>query len=431
MFEQINNEPFLIALPFVSPTIMVNDPATVEFILKTQFPVFQKGVKSRELFQDFLGHGIFNVDGERWKSQRKLAANIFNNFNDFVNDVFSSEMNEFSSVLETYSETGEEFDLQDLFFKFTFDSFMEIGFGVQMKSVRAVDKAPFMVAFDAIQSRIVKRVMNSMWKYSEFMTGDSKIHSEQIKTIREFGRLVIQEKRATQVSGEGNERDLLSLLMKVKDEKGNLPSDDDLVDYVINFLLAGRDTTAVTLSWAIFLLHQHPQTLHALLTEIKTVLTTDSAPTYDQIRTEMPYANAVFHETLRLYPSVPRGRKEVQKDITLPDGTFVPKGYWVSWSGYSMGRTEAIWGPDAKEFKPERWLKMEKQPSPFDYPAFNGGPRICLGKGMAELEGVFVLVEMMRQFEITVVKEDEVGYGMSLLLPMKKGLRVKCSLREA
>ncbi|KAJ3280358.1 hypothetical protein HDU79_011779, partial [Rhizoclosmatium sp. JEL0117] len=107
-----------------------------------------------------------------------------------------------------------------------------------MKSVRAVDKAPFMVAFDAIQSRIVKRVMNSMWKYSEFMSGDSKIHSEQIKTIREFGRLVIQEKRATQASGEGNERDLLSLLMKVKDEEGNLPSDEDLVDYVINFLLA-------------------------------------------------------------------------------------------------------------------------------------------------------------------------------------------------
>ncbi|ORY47209.1 cytochrome P450 [Rhizoclosmatium globosum] len=408
---------------------MINDPATLEFILKTEFAVFQKGSKSREIFQDFLGHGIFNVDGERWKSQRKLAANIFNvkNFKDFVNDTFKSEMHEFSSVLAGYAATQQEFDLQDLFFRFTFDSFMKIGYGTEMKTVRSSDKVPFMVAFESIQARLIKRLINPAWKYSEYLTGETRTHTEQIKIIRDFGRSIIQEK---QVEGGEKDNDLLSLLMRVKDDEGNLSSHDDLVDYVLNFLLAGRDTTAITLSWAVFLLHKNPATLEALLTEINSVLNRSCAPTYEQIRNEMPYTKAVFHETLRLYPSIPRGRKEAQKDILLPDGTFVEKGSFVGWSPYSMGRTEAIWGPDAKEFKPERWLKMEKQPSPFNYPAFNAGPRICLGKGMAELEGVFVLVELMRQFEIRIVKEEEVTYGISMLLPMKNGLKVTCTFRE-
>ncbi|ORY41014.1 cytochrome P450 [Rhizoclosmatium globosum] len=113
--------------------------------------------------------------------------------------------------------------------------------------------------------------------------------------------------------------------MTVKEDDGSLLSDEKLVDYALNFLLAGRDTTACALSWAIFMLHQNPHTLNFLLKEIQTV-TNNSSPTYDQIKNEMPYANAVFHETLRLYPSVPGNLRQANKDVTLPDGTFIPIG---------------------------------------------------------------------------------------------------------
>jgi cytochrome P450 len=178
------------------------------------------------------------------------------------------------------------------------------------------------------------------------------------------------------------------------------------------------------------MLSRNPDSLAKLLTEIKDTLGDATSPTYDQIKS-MKYANAVFHETLRLYPSVPTEIKTANQDDTLPDGTFVPKGAVVSWSPYCMGRTTAIWGPDAKEFRPERWLEMERNPSPFDYPVFNAGPRVCLGKNMAELEGVFVIVSMLRVFEVSVLEGEKVTYANSVTLPMKDGLKVKvCKRRD-
>jgi cytochrome P450 len=88
-------------------------------------------------------------------------------------------------------------------------------------------------------------------------------------------------------------------------------------------------------------------------------------PTYDQIKS-MKYANAVFHETLRLYPSVPAEIKTANCDDVLPDGTFIPRGSIITWNNYAMGRTVEIWGEDARMYKPERWLDMVKAPSPFD-----------------------------------------------------------------
>ncbi|KAI9326081.1 cytochrome P450, partial [Obelidium mucronatum] len=288
----------------------------VEYFLKTKFGVFEKGPMFRSRAHDTLGHGIFASDGASWKSQRKLAAKYFQldlfvqNFKDFVNQVFSAEMESLSS----------EFDLQDLFFKFTFDSFTKIGFGIEMHSLSASDTdIPFMSAFDRCP------------------TGSGKRHACDVKIIREFGSEVIRQKRNTAPSQnqefDQDENDLLSLLMKVKDETGETPTDELLVDYVLNFLIAGK----------------HPKALKCLQKEIEAIVG-GLQPTYEQIKSQMPYANAVFHETLRLYPSVPLEMKQASANDTLPDGTFVPKGCMVAWSPYAMGRTEAIWGKDAKEF---------------------------------------------------------------------------------
>ncbi|KAJ3100155.1 Protein kinase alk2 [Physocladia obscura] len=425
MFEITNNEPFVLKFPFFeAPLVFVNDPKVVEHVLKTKFGVYEKGPFFRNRASDVLGHGIFNSDGQHWKDQRKIAANIFNvkNFKEFVSDVFTNEMKNFSVVLSVYAKSGEIFDLQELFFRFTLDSFTKIGFGIDLNSMTATSRVPFAVAFDSVQTKVFLRFLTPLWQTQEALFGAKK-HTDNIKIIRDFGLDIIKRKRQGEVP-EGN-NDLLSLLLKVPDENGNPPSDELLVDYVMNFLIAGRDTTAQALSWTFYLLHTNPNVFIELQKEIGAVLD-GAAPTYDQIKNAMPYANAVFHESLRLYPSVPLEIKQANTDDTLPDGTFIPNGATVSWSPYAMGRTEAIWGPTAKEFKPERWLQMERQPSPFDYPVFNAGPRVCLGKNMAELEGVFVMVEVARQFRIEVVNTDQVTYANSLTLPMINGLRVRC-----
>ncbi|RKO85708.1 cytochrome P450, partial [Blyttiomyces helicus] len=142
----------------------------------------------------------------------------------------------------------------------------------------------------------------------------------------------------------------------------------------------GRDTTAQALSWTFYMLAKNPAVEEKLVEEVMQTLGDALAPTYDQIKT-MRYANAVFHETLRLYPSVPKESKQALADDVLPDGTLVDAGMVVVWIPYAMGRSRAIWGAHAHEYKPERWLgEKDLQPSSYEYPVFNAGPRICLGR---------------------------------------------------
>ncbi|KAI8615372.1 cytochrome P450 [Chytriomyces sp. MP71] len=412
-FEKNDNATTILKLPLTPLWFMTNNPQIVEYVLKTNFEAFEKGPIFHGNMKDFLGNGIFNVDGDLWKSQRKNAAAMFNvkNFKDFVNDVFSTEEHKLAAVLVKRSATREAVDLSEMFFHLTFDSFMQIAFGFQTDSLASTDDAKIMKAFDSIQARLARRLIAPFWQVTEFVSGESVRHK--------------QEKRTR----GGEDKDLLSMLMYVKDDEGRQPSDTQLVDYVLNFLLAGRDTTAVSLSWTFYMLHKHPVVLASLRKEISAVLN-NATPTYDQIKNSLPYAIAIVRETLRLYPAVPGNMKQAITDATLPDGTFIPKGSFVNWNPYAMGRTEAIWGFDAKQFRPERWLEMEKQPSPFDYPVFHAGPRVCLGKQMAELEIVYVMVELVRKFDFTLVNEDSVKFAYSLTLPMKAGLHVLCERRQ-
>lgn len=90
-----------------------------------------------------------------------------------------------------------------------------------------------------------------------------------------------------------------------------------------------------------------------------------------------------FFEVLRLYPSVPNNIKYALNDDVWPDGTHIRAGDYVAWSTYAQGRSEKVWGPDAKQFKPERWFTPEgelKRESQGQWPVFHVGPRVCLGK---------------------------------------------------
>ncbi|KAI9343738.1 cytochrome P450 [Zopfochytrium polystomum] len=418
---------FAIRLPF-TPLILHNaDPAVVEHILKNKFPIYDKGPFFFSRTKDVLGHGIFAVDGDLWRVQRKFFSHIFNTkkFKEYVGVVFVEEMRELSDRLDEAADARETVDIQDLFFRFTLGTIGRIGFGDAIGSIR---EAPsFATAFDSAQNRMATRFLMPLWWLVEAITPIGMQQARNSRTIRTMGRKIV-EKRLEYIKAGGNPdefSDVLSFMMASEDPLTHKPATaGKLVEYIVNLLLAA-------LSWSVLMLHRNPAAKAALLSEIDRVLPEkDRNPTYEEVRTSMPYANAVFHETLRLYPSVPIELKEVAADDVLPTGVPVKEGTLVGWSLYAMGRSTHIWGPDAAEFRPERWLEMEAVPSPFVYPAFNGGPRVCLGKGVAELEGVFVLISLMKRFDVEVLDEEKVTYGFSLTLPMKGGMRVKLARRQ-
>lgn len=194
---------------------------------------------------------------------------------------------------------------------------------------------------------------------------------------------------------------------------------------------------------------RHPHAQEKMLSELRSIFpeARDELPlSFDTGQPScLPYIAAVFNESLRFYPPIPVELKESTADTTFPDGTWLPKGSVVMWATWAMGRSKNTWGDDADEFWPERWLiagdegepSILKTMSAFAFPVFNGGPRACLGKKMAELLAVHVLASLIWKYDFAEAFDKESTPGEtpnerrsqnSLTLPMEGGL--PCHVRR-
>lgn len=196
------------------------------------------------------------------------------------------------------------------------------------------------------------------------------------------------------------------------------------------------------MTWTFYLLMRNPRATERIIRNLQDISTSglQPAPSFDSIQSSAyPYIAAVFNESLRLYPPVPVELKECTAPTTFPDGTWLPKGAVVMWATWAMGRSKNIWGNDADEFRPERWLVAGDSgdasalatKSAFEFPVFNGGPRSCLGKRMAELLAIHVITNLTWKFEFEEATDGIMGWGNrtkerqsqnSLTLPMDGGL---------
>lgn len=204
-------------------------------------------------------------------------------------------------------------------------------------------------------------------------------------------------------------------------------------DVAINFLLAGRDTTAQTLSWLFVELDKAPHATATLREEIARVIPAlangELATTSMVDVQQLVYMEAVVKETLRLHQPIPVNPKHVDRDVVLSDGTFLRKGMTVSLAVYAMGRMPFVWGDDADEFKPERWIDKETgkllSVSAYKFASFNAGPRICLGMNLAMMEVKMVTAALLSKFSVELMPGQQVTYINSVSLPIKGELRVR------
>jgi len=273
-----------------------------------------------------------------------------------------------------------------------------------------------------------------------FNIGIEKQLKLDLKIVNDFVNQIIAGRRK-EVDVD-KKPDLVSKFITYSKETGEELSDEYLRDIVLNFIIAGRDTTAQTLAWTIYNLSLHPKVLAKLRQEVDRNIRFDQIPDYTVV-SEMHYTHAVISENLRLCPVVPGIFKVSVNEDKLPDGTKIPPKSVVMYSAWALGRQEYVWGADAKEFKPERWLDIEEKtdgslpiytpkPAPPDwkYPAFNVGARLCLGKPVAYLESKMLLALLVRRYHIHIAPGQTILYRNSLTLPMKHGLKVSLQLRK-
>ncbi|MCL7028276.1 hypothetical protein MKW94_014140 [Papaver nudicaule] len=451
-------------LPFMTSTYMT-DPANVEHILKTNFNNYPKGEDFQTCMKELLGEGIFNSDGELWRQHRKTSSFEFasRNLRNFSTVVFKDCALILADILHQASVLHKEIDMQELLLRMNLDSICKIGFGVEMGTLaHQLPDNRFAKAFDQATGVCSFRFSNPFWKLQRFLkVGSEAVFVRSIQDIDEFTNSLIHKRiaelKAAKSTDDKKKHDILSRFIELYENPESNSTVKSLRDVVINFVLAGRDSTASTLSWLIYMIISNPNVAEKMYKEIitfeeeqaKEVIGYDPKdPTlsfqekiakfatllnYDSLG-KLPYMHATITETLRLYPAVPQDSKGVLEDDVLPDGTKVRAGERVVYVPYAMGRMEYLWGPDALSFNPDRWFNKEglfESASPFKFTAFQAGPRICLGKDSAYLQMKIALAILFRFFNFHLVPNHPVKYKMMITIAMKHGLKLNVTTTQS
>jgi cytochrome P450 len=233
-------------------------------------------------------------------------------------------------------------------------------------------------------------------------------------------------------------------------------------DQLVAVLLAGRDTTAATLSWVLHELSCHPEMVRRLRSEIAEHVKPGQTPSFAELKA-MKYLQAILSETLRMYPAIPFNMRIALEDTFLPHGggadgnqsVAVKKDTIIAYTPLVMMRRDDLYPaayadgtefPDPARFDPERWLhasaSAEKgvaangtadgsnptwSPRPWTYIPFNGGPRVCLGQQFALTEMAYTLVRIFQRFarvELRMAPEEAGVLSSNVVLTPKNGVRV-------
>ncbi|KAI5866314.1 cytochrome P450 [Durotheca rogersii] len=436
--DLFGRETFQISVPTLPPGVVINDPRNLDYVFKNE-GLFSKGDLFKRLSRDLFGAGIINVDGELWKAQRRvgLAFLSASNLRVLTHVALPRYRDRATRRLSAHARAGSVADLQSVFHEITSQLMGKMAYDMEMHS-----DDDFTVAFEYSSGVTAGRFQNPLWFITEAFTG--RRFRRALATIRAFGNSIVEHAvsvRSTQ-GGEGVSRSdkldeisggLIRSLLEVFGDDRNL-----VTDAALNYLSAGRDTVAQALTWSMHLLMQHRFVLEKIREEAQAFLDAFDASGAEAgcgadvdvksvvfTPVSLPYTMAVFYEALRLYPPIPFEIKQCERATTLPDGTFLPEKSIIFWCTWAMNRSKASWGDDADAFRPERWLTAEGKlvmKSASEFPVFNGGPRLCLGKRMAELMACQVLATMVLMFDFVPAYETERVSKSSLTLPMQGGL---------
>ena len=447
---------------------MISKPELLRHVL-SDVAAYPKGARVNSHLADLVGGGIFAVDGAAWRRQRQLFAHVFSqrSFREVVTAALALHGAQLERILGAAADAGTVIDASALMHRFTLDSIARIAFGEDVGALSAAEVAgapdlPFMRAFDEAQACVDARFFTPLWELLRHVPFAMPSERRLEACLRDIDAFCLRLVRARRAAGDWAERrDVLSRAMAMVGEDGAALYGDDaaseraLRDLVVSFLIAGRDTTAQALSWAVLLIAQHPHVEAALAAEgaacdasgaaDKVAATPGAhagaaaaavfAPSHEAIQAQLPYARATACETLRLYPSVPKDVREAARDDVLPDGTRVPRGSLVAYLPYIMGRDDTLWS-DAARFDPERFLADGEgaAASAWKFPAFNGsGPRQCMGQHLALTEASFVLALVYRRFSLELAPASQAGGALShrdsLTLPQAAGVTVRVRRR--
>jgi cytochrome P450 len=373
---------------------LLNHPDLIEEVLVTRNRAFTKHFALR-IARGTLGDGLLTSEGDFWRRQRKLAQPAFHR--DRVAS-YADVMVRYAEDLAASWRDGEVRDVHADMMLLTLRIVAKTLFDADVEG----DATDVSEAMETLLRNFTRRV-NRLVPVPAFVPTPSNVRYRI--AMRKLERVlfrIIAERRA----GGEDRGDLLSMLLQAQDEEdGTGMTDRQLRDETMTLFLAGHETTANALTWAWYLLADHPEVEDRFHTEIDTVCP-DRPPTFADLP-RLTYTDQIVTETLRVYPTVWVLGREAVSPVEV-GGRDVPLGTTM-WMSQWVVHRDPRWYDQPDEFLPKRWSDglMERLPR-YAYFPFGGGPRICIGNRFAQMEAVLVLATLGRRFRLLRAQEGQV-----------------------
>jgi cytochrome P450 len=397
----------------------VFSPEIAYEMLVRQADRFVKPDLGKKMMESSFGNGIFFSEGDFWRRQRKLAQPAFyhTRLSAYVDDMMQR-----TEPLLTRWQTLSEVDLDREMHALTLVIVINALFKTDVSGLTERVGAAMNDLGTAVgeQSKSILAAMLPNWVPTTL--NRRKQHAVDVINPILYG--MIAEHRAA-----GDDKgDLLSALMQVQDEEtGEHMSDQQVRDELMTMFIAGHETSALALTWALIELAKHPEVEARLHAEIDSVLA-GRMPTIADVPA-LPYTAMIIKETLRLYPPAPFIARQPAADMELM-GAKLPKTAIINIMPYIIHR-DPRWYNDPDAFIPERFTgDFEKQLPKCAYIPFGTGPRVCIGNGFAMLEMQLVLAAIIQRYQARLKpNQPDIKPTMNITLGFDRSVQMLISRR--
>ena len=389
---------------------LLNHPDHAEQVLQKRAANYDKHTRSSAFIRSVTGESLLTSNGEAWKSERRMVQPAFHHQHIAG---FAAQMSTAAANMLLDWRTRPAPD-QPLGIS---SEMTRLTYTIVGQTLFSFDTGKDAETIEAAMGTILPHVFNRLgqiinWPIWLPLPANRRFH----RALGEVDRVVYQiiaRHRQAQENGEPD-RDLLAMLLRIRDESGNSLTDTQLRNETITFLLAGHETTANALTWAFHLISQNAEVEKNLHQEISRVLD-DRIPTLENVM-KLPYTKAVIREAMRLYPPIwIIERRVIEEDVI--GGFTLPAGSAVVVSPYAMHRHPGFWKQPEK-FDPTRFIDR----TPEAYLPFGAGPRFCIGHEFAMLEAQIIIAMVLQSFSLRMVPGHPVVPLPGITLRAKHGM---------
>lgn len=404
--------------------LLINEPAVIHRIMVAESGEFPKNDLFVGALAPLVGNGVFISHGQDWTRQRRMIEPGFSHIH--LQRAYPAMLGAVEACLgrlESFVPRGDCFSLNAAMTHVTADVMCRTIFSEPLNGGAA---ERVFAAFGRFQDSVANvDVLRLLLGRPFARVAQPKA---AVKAGSDIRHLIAQMIEARRASGQNKGHDIASDLMAARDSETDTPfTTEELVDQIGVFFLAGHETTASTLTWALYLLSQNRMAFDDLRQEID-ALDGSGLPAFEQIR-DLRYTRALIKETLRLYPPGPFLPRVATRDVDI-EGFGLKRGGMAMISPWLMHRHTDFW-PSPDQFDPSRFSpEREKQIPRGAYIPFGLGPRVCVGAAFATIEASLILAAIVQRYDIAVRAPQTVKPVAKLTIQSERDIQVRFTPRR-